>query len=68
VEVQDDLLPGTSTDVVVREPIIEEVATIRSAAMPEVASSSHGGLELLEDNLVDTSVVALNMESWQQTQ
>ena len=67
-EVQDDLFHRTSTDVVVRSPIIEEAAPIRSAAMAEEASSSRGGLELLEDNLVDPAVVALNMESWRHTQ
>ena len=66
-EVQDDPLHGTSTDVVVRSPIIEEAAPIRSAAMAEEASSSRVGLELLEDNLVDPAVVALNMESWRRT-
>ena len=67
-EVQDDPFHGTSTDVVVRSPIIEEAAPIRSTAMAEEAASSRGGLELLEDNLVDPAVVALNMESWRRTQ
>jgi hypothetical protein len=61
-------LPRASTDVVVRETIIEEVAPIRSAPMPEVKSSSRGGLELLDDNLIDTPVVARSMESWCRTE
>jgi hypothetical protein len=63
-----DPLSGSSTYVVVREPIIEEVAPIRSAPMPEVTSSSRGGLELLDDNLIDPTAVARSMESWRHTE
>jgi hypothetical protein len=63
VETRVEFLPGTSTDVVVREPEIEEVALIRSAPMLETTSTSRGGLELLDDDLVDTAFVARNMES-----
>jgi hypothetical protein len=68
VETRVDPLLGASTDVVVCEPSIEEVAPIRSSPMPEVASSRHGGLELLDDDLIDPAVVALNMESWHRTE
>jgi hypothetical protein len=44
-------LPGASTDVVVCEPVIKEVALICSAPMSETTSSSCGGLEVLNDNL-----------------
>jgi hypothetical protein len=63
VETRVDPLSGTSTDVVVREPEIEETASIRAAPMAGATSTSHGGLELLDDNLVDPAVVARNMES-----
>jgi hypothetical protein len=53
VETHVDLLPGMSTDVVVREPEIEEAAPIRSAPMSKATSTSCGGLELLDDNLID---------------
>jgi hypothetical protein len=36
--------------------------------MPDVASSSRGGLELLDENLVNPTVIALNMESWHRTE
>jgi hypothetical protein len=32
--------------------------------MRESGTSSHGGLEQLDDELIDPTVVALNMESW----
>jgi hypothetical protein len=68
VEAHVDSLPGTSTDVVVREPKIEEAMPIRSAPMSEATSMSRGGLELLDDNLVDPAVAARNMESWRHTE
>jgi hypothetical protein len=46
-------LRGASTDVVVREPVIEEAVLIRLAPMSEATSSSRGGLELLDDNFID---------------
>jgi hypothetical protein len=63
VEMCVDSHPGTSMDVVVREPEIEEAAPIRLAPMAEAMSTSRGGLELLDDNLVDPSIVTRNMES-----
>jgi hypothetical protein len=53
-----------STQFVVREAVIEEAAPLRSAPMPETGSSSHGGLELLDDDLIDPAFVSLRMESW----
>jgi hypothetical protein len=55
-------------DVVIREPIIEEATPIRSAPMPEATLSSRGGLELLDDNLIDPAVAALKMESWRRNE
>jgi hypothetical protein len=56
-------LPMASTDVVVRELEIEETALIRAAPTAGATSTSHRGLELLDDNLVDPAIVARNMES-----
>jgi hypothetical protein len=36
--------------------------------MQEAASSSRGGLELLNDNLIDLAIVARSMESWRRTE
>jgi hypothetical protein len=63
VETHVDVHPGTSTEVVVREPEVQEATPIRSAPMSEATSTSRGGLELLDDNLVDPVVIARNMES-----
>jgi hypothetical protein len=63
VETHVDAHPGTSTEVVMREPEVQEAALIRSAPMSEATLTSRGGLELLDDNLVDPIVVAHNMES-----
>jgi hypothetical protein len=68
VEAHVDSLPGMSTDVVVHEPETEETVSIRSAPMSEPTSTSRGGLELLDNNLVDPVVVARNMESWRRTE
>jgi hypothetical protein len=58
-----EALSEVSTEVVVREPEIQDAAPIRSTLMVEVMSTSHGGLELLADDLVDPAVVARNLES-----
>jgi hypothetical protein len=63
-----DLLPGASTDVVVREPVIKEAAPIGSAPMSETTSTCRGGLELLDDNLIDSAIVSWSMESWRRTE
>jgi hypothetical protein len=63
VEAHVDANPRESTEVVVREPEIEDVAPIRSAPMTEATLTSRGGLELLADDLVDPAVVARNLES-----
>jgi hypothetical protein len=36
--------------------------------MSEVTLTSRGGLELLDDNLIDPTVVAHKMESWRRTE
>jgi hypothetical protein len=34
--------------------------------MPATGSSSRGGLELLDDDLIDPTFVSLSMEPWRQ--
>jgi hypothetical protein len=63
VEAHVDAHPGASTKVVMREPEIQDVASIRSAPMAEATSMSRGGLELLANDLVDPADVARNLES-----
>jgi hypothetical protein len=62
-EVHDDPLPGSSMDVVVRSPEIQNAEPIHSAPMSETAATSRGGLELLVDELIDPAMVARNLES-----
>jgi hypothetical protein len=50
-------------DVVVRSPEIQDAEPIRSAPMSEDAMASHGGLELLADDLINLTTVARNLES-----
>jgi hypothetical protein len=61
-EVHDDTLPESSMDVVIRSPEIQDAEPIRSAPMSETATTSHDGLELLADNLIDPTMVARNLE------
>jgi hypothetical protein len=62
-EVRDDVLPGSSLEVVVRSPEIQDAEPIRSAPMSETAATSRGGLELLTDDLVDPATVVCNLEA-----
>jgi hypothetical protein len=55
---RDDVLPESTLDVVVRSPKIHDAEPLRSAPMSGAATSSHGGIELLADDLVDPAVVA----------
>jgi hypothetical protein len=50
-------------DVVVRSPEIQDAEPIRSVLMSEAAATSHGGLELLADDLIDPVMVARNLVS-----
>jgi hypothetical protein len=52
-----------STEVVAREPEIQDAVPIYSAPMAEATPTSHGGPELLANDLVDPAVVARNLES-----
>jgi hypothetical protein len=53
-------------EVVVRSPEIQDAEPIRSAPMTEAAASSHGGVELLADDLVDPATVAKHLEAVRQ--
>jgi hypothetical protein len=61
-EEHDDALPETSMDIVVRSLEIQDVESIRSTPMSEAAAASRGGLELLADDLINSAMVARNLE------
>jgi hypothetical protein len=61
--VHEEALPETSMDVVVWSSGIQDAEPIRSAPMSEAAATSHGGLELLADDLIDPATAARNLES-----
>jgi hypothetical protein len=54
--------PEPALEVVVRSLEIQDAEPIRSASMTEAATSSHGGVELLADDLVDSATVARHLE------
>jgi hypothetical protein len=58
--------PEATLEVVVRSPEIQDAEPIRSAPMTEAATSSHGGVELLADDLVDPATVARHLEAVRQ--
>jgi hypothetical protein len=60
--------PGPALEVVVRSPEIQDAEPIRSAPMTEAAASSHGGVELLADDLVDPATVARHLEAVRQAE
>jgi hypothetical protein len=62
----DDTLPEPALEVVVRSPEIQDAEPIRSAPMTEAATSSHGGIELLADDLVDPATVARHLKAVRQ--
>jgi hypothetical protein len=55
-------------EVVVRSPEIQDAEPIRSAPMTEAATSSHGWVELLADDLVDPATVARHLEAVRQAE
>jgi hypothetical protein len=61
--VHEEALPETSMDVVVWSSEIQDAEPIRSAPMSEAAATSHGGLELLADDLIDPATATRNLES-----
>jgi hypothetical protein len=64
----DDALPEPTLEVVVRSPEIQYAEPIRSAPMTEAATSSRGGAELLNDDLVDPATVARHLEAVRQAE
>jgi hypothetical protein len=60
--------PEPALEVVVRSPEIQDAEPIRSAPMTEAAASSHGGIELLADDLVDPATVARHLEAIRQAE
>jgi hypothetical protein len=67
-EVHNDPLPESSMDVIVRSPEIQDMELIRSSPMSEAAPTSHGGLELLSDDLINLAMVAQNLETMRRTE
>jgi hypothetical protein len=55
--------PEAALEVVVRSPEIQDAEPIRSAPMTEAATSSHGRVELLADDLVDPVMVARHLDA-----
>jgi hypothetical protein len=64
----DDALPEPALEVVVRSPEIQDAEPIRSAPMTEAATSSHGGIELLADDLIDPTTVARHLGAVRQAE
>jgi hypothetical protein len=60
--------PEPALEVVVHSPEIQDAEPIRSAPMTEAATSSHGGVELLADDLVDPVMVARHLEAVRQAE
>jgi hypothetical protein len=62
-EERDDVLPESTLEVVVSSPEIQDAEPIRSAPMSGATTSGRGGVELLEDDLVDPAAVARHLEA-----
>jgi uncharacterized membrane protein len=60
--------PEAALEVAIRSPEIQDAEPIRSALMTEAATSSHGGVELLADDLVDPATVARHLEAVRQAE
>jgi hypothetical protein len=65
---RDDVLSESTLEVVVRSPEIQDAEPIRSAPMSGATTSSHGGIELLADHLVDPAAVARHLEAMRQAE
>jgi hypothetical protein len=55
--------PEVALVVAIHSPEIQDAKPIRSALMTEAAASSHGGIELLADDLVNPATVARHLEA-----
>jgi hypothetical protein len=60
--------PEPALEVVVHSPEIQDAEPIRSAPMTEAATSSHGGVELQADDLIDPATVARHLEAVRQAE
>jgi hypothetical protein len=60
--------PEIALEVAIRSPEIQDAEPIRSAPMTEAAASSHGGIELLADDLVHPAMVARHLEAVRQAE
>jgi hypothetical protein len=60
--------PEPALEVVVHSPEIQDAEPIRSTPMTEAATSSHGGVELQADDLVDPATVARHLEAVRQAE
>jgi hypothetical protein len=60
--------PEAALEVVVRSPEIQDTDPIRSSLMTEAATSSHGEVELLADDLVNPATVARHLEAVRQAE
>jgi hypothetical protein len=60
--------PEPALEVVVRSPKIQDAEPICSAPMTKAATSSHGGIQLLADDLVDPAMVARHLEAVRQAE
>jgi hypothetical protein len=64
----ENALPEPTLEVVVRSPEIQDAKPIRSAPMYKATTSSHGGIELLADDLVFPATVARHLEAVHQAE
>jgi hypothetical protein len=64
----DDALPEPALEVVVCSPEIQDAEPIRSTPMSGATTSSHGGIELLADDLVNSATVARHLEAMRQAE
>jgi hypothetical protein len=63
---RDKVLLESTLEVVVRLLEIQNAEPIHLVPMSGAATSSHGGIELLADDLVDPAVVARHLETMRQ--
>jgi hypothetical protein len=60
--------PEVALEVAIRSPEIQDAEPIRSAPMTEATASSHGGIELLADDLIEPTTVAKHLEAIRQAE
>jgi hypothetical protein len=65
-EEHDDVLPESTLQAAFRSPEIQDAEPIRSAPMSGATTSSRGGIEHLEDDLVDLAALARHLEAMRQ--